>query len=104
MDIETYFWARLVLAPGKSRAIGLNNLFTWRPDLAYDDDPDHVWCIWPFNVDDNGEIAFTVFSGDFWDSVHVSRIVPGATFRLVEGKMHVANGTVTRVIRKPKCE
>ena len=94
-----HFWANLTFVEGKSRVIepSGSGLPMWRSDFSYYDEPDVIYFIWPTGREPNGEVGLYCIPPERWAEKHAAKITVGLEFSLVEGRMLVARGVVTRV-------
>jgi hypothetical protein len=86
---KVYFWAKVTFEEGKSLAPN------GRPDFFYPDNHRQGYLIWPIDRTSN-EWSFCVLDPEFWEKVHVHRIIPGCEFELWAGQL-IAKGIVTKV-------
>ena len=98
------FWARLtfVSEPTKVYLDSHADLSKapLRTDFFYEDETKQGYMIWPI-ARDGEEFGFFTLNSEYWEKVHVGRVVPGVKFRLQAGQHVQATGVVTRV---PKYE
>lgn len=68
----------------------------WRSDFKYDDEPDVIYFIWPTGREESGDVGFCCIPLESWAGKHAAKLKVGSEFSLVEVRMLVARGVVTR--------